>query len=321
VFRSAAAFKAITVPCLFRYIRLFSVPIRSSFKAITVPWLFRYIRLFSVPIRTCIAAFKAITVPWLFRYIRLFSVPSDTNLQVSALSLLPMKFLAPLVVLIAFVFSSCEPDVVYTPRPRGYFRIELPPKNYVQYDSADVPYTMEIPDYSRMFRSSAPDAPATWKDLYFGEFKATLYLSYHEITSDSLFAQLINQSWELTEAHHEMSQAMKDSMILRPEDKVYGTVIELGGNAASLLQFYLTDSTHHFIRGSLYFYAAPNKDSLQPVLKYIKDDVMHIVQTLKWKEQTGQQEHVSPNITAYPEQPKQRPGITEGEIVGDKSQD
>lgn len=232
-----------------------------------------------------------------------------------------MKFLLPLFLVAAVVFSSCEPDVVYTPRPTGYFRIDMPAKKYVQYDSAGVPYTMEIPDYAQMFRSSAPGAPETWRDLYFGGFKATLYISYHEITSDSLFAQLVNQSWELTEAHHEKSQAMKDSLILRPEDHVFGTVIELGGNAASLLQFYLTDSTKNFIRGSLYFYAVPNKDSLAPVLDYIKDDVLHIVHTLKWKEQSPQQEHISPDITAYPEQPKKRPGIVEGEVVGDKSKD
>lgn len=230
-----------------------------------------------------------------------------------------MKLFLPLFIVVAAIFSSCDPDVVYTPRPRGYFRIELPAKKYVQYDSAGVPYTMEIPEYSRMFPSSAPDAPSTWKDLYFGEFKATLYMSYHEITSDSLFAQLVNQSWELTEAHQSKSQALKDSLILRPDDRVFGTVIELGGSAASLLQFYLTDSTKNFIRGSLYFYAVPNKDSLQPVLDYIKDDVFHIVETIKWKEPGVQ--FASPNITEYPEQPKKRSGIAEGEVVGDKSQD
>lgn len=230
-----------------------------------------------------------------------------------------MKSFVPLVVLLAFCFASCEPDVVYTPRPRGYFRIGLPEKKYVQFDSVGVPYTMEIPDYSHMYRSSAPQAPSTWRDLYFGGFKATLYLSYHEITSDSLFRQLINQSWELTEAHHEMSQAMKDSLILRPEDRVFGTVIELGGNAASLLQFYLTDSTKNFVRGSLYFYAVPNKDSLQPVLNYIKQDVFHLVKTLKWKETPAKSATLStPKPDAAP--PKKRPGITEGEVVGDRSQ-
>lgn len=212
-----------------------------------------------------------------------------------------MRILLPLFFVFSFLFAGCDPDVVYTPRPKGYFRINLPEKKYALY-SDSVPYSMEIPDYSQMFHSSAPNAPDTWRDLYFGEFKATLYLSYHEITSDSLFAQLINQSWELTEAHHEMSQAMKDSLILRPEDHVYGTVIELGGNAASLLQFYLTDSVHNFIRGSLYFYAVPNKDSLAPVLKYIKDDVFHIVETLKWKQGGDQIRFTVPVVVEEPEE-------------------
>jgi gliding motility-associated lipoprotein GldD len=195
-----------------------------------------------------------------------------------------MRLLAPVVLLIAFVLSSCEPDVVYTPRPRGYFRIEMPSKVYQTFDSAVVPYTMEIPDYARCFPSSAPDAPSTWRDLYFGPFRATLYLSYNEITSDSIFARLINQSWEMTEAHQQMTTAIKDSTVLRPDARVFGTVVELGGGAASLLQFYVTDSTHNFLRGSLYFYAVPNQDSLKPVLDYVKADVMHMLATLRWKD-------------------------------------
>ncbi len=233
-----------------------------------------------------------------------------------------MKLLAPVLVLFAIAFSSCDPDVVYTPRPAGYFRIDLPAKNYVKYDSVAIPYTMEIPDYSRMYLSSAPNAPSTWRDLYFDKFKATLYLSYHEITSDSLFAQLINQSWEMTEAHQQMSTMMKDSTILRPDARVFGTVVELGGGSASLMQFYVTDSTHNFLRGSLYFYAAPNQDSLKPVLDYIKQDVMHLISTLEWRElqikfepPVVSDEHAP--VSGVPVRPH---GITEGEIVGDKSQ-
>ncbi len=191
------------------------------------------------------------------------------------------RILAFLLLGSSFLLCSCTEDEVYTPRPRGYFRITLPEKHYVEW-KGDCPFTMEIPDYAQMYKSSAPNAPDCWKDLFFGQFDATVYLSYHEITSDSLFAELINQSWELTEAHNEMSQTIRDSIILRPEDGVSGTVIVLGGNAASLVQFYLTDSVKNFVRGSLYFYATPNKDSIQPVVEYIKQDVFHIAHTLKW---------------------------------------
>jgi hypothetical protein len=193
--------------------------------------------------------------------------------------------------LVAFpiLLASCTEEAVYTPRPRGYYRISLPEKKYTEW-KGDCPFTMEIPEYSKMYKSSAPNAPDCWKDLFFNQFNATVYMSYNEITSDSLFAELINQSWELTEAHHEMSQAFQDSIILRPEDGVYGTVIVLGGNAASLVQFYLTDSVKNFMRGSLYFYATPNKDSLQPVVDYIKKDVFHLVETLKWTNPATQAE-------------------------------
>lgn len=191
----------------------------------------------------------------------------------------------------SLLVSSCTEEEVYIPRPRGYYRISLPEKKYVEW-KGDCPFTMEIPDYAQMYKSSAPNAPDCWKDLFFGKFNATVYLSYNEITSDSLFAELINQSWELTEAHHEMSQAIKDSIVLRPEDGVYGTVIVLGGNAASLIQFYLTDSVKNFVRGALYFYATPNKDSLQPVVNYIKQDVFHLVETLKWTDPATSQEKI-----------------------------
>ena len=56
------------------------------------------------------------------------------------------------------------------------------------------------------------------------------------------------------------------------------------GNAASQLQFFLTDSIHHFMIGSLYFYSRPNYDSLLPALDYIEKDVIHLMETLEWKE-------------------------------------
>ena len=192
-----------------------------------------------------------------------------------------MRNLITLCCCFALLLSSCTEEEVFTPRPKGYFRITLPEKKYTKWEG-DCPFTMDIPDYSRVYKSSAPNAPDCWKDLHFAPFNATIYLSYNEITNDSLLADLINQSWELTEAHNEMSQSIRDSLIIRPDDKVYGTVITLGGNAASLVQFYLTDSVKNFVRGSLYFYSTPNKDSLQPVVDYIKKDVYKLVESLKW---------------------------------------
>ncbi len=181
-------------------------------------------------------------------------------------------------------FSSCDDnDSLGIPKPRGYYRIALPEKKFVMYD-AECPYTFEIPDYAKVYHSAAPNADPCWRDLYFGPFHATLYISYKEIDNDSILEALINESWQLTEAHSQVASGMRDSSILRPKDRVFGSVQSLSGNAATQVQFYLTDSVKHFIRASLYFYSPPNKDSIAPVLEYVKKDIYHIVETLKWKD-------------------------------------
>lgn len=194
-------------------------------------------------------------------------------------------------ILMAALISCDDEDNLGIPKPRGYFRIAMPAKNYVLFQEK-CPFSFEIPNYAKMYLSAAPNAEPYWRDLSFGKFNATLYISYKEITNDSILGKLINESWKLTEAHTQMANGMRDSSILRVTDKVFGSVQLLTGNAATPVQFYLTDSTKHFIRASLYFYAQPNKDSIQPVLEYIKKDIFRIVETLKWNNAKGPKNEV-----------------------------
>lgn len=185
----------------------------------------------------------------------------------------------------SFSLAGCDDDddEVQTPRPRGYFRIALPEKKWVNYD-AECPYTFEMPEYARVTPSLSNNPEPCWRDVQMDRFGATIYLSYKEITNDTMLEALINTSWQLTEKHRSKAQGRKEMEVIRPEDKVYGTLVDVGATAATAIQFYLTDSVKHFIRGSLYFMAVPNKDSLKPVLDFIRQDVEHITQTLKWKD-------------------------------------
>ena len=70
---------------------------------------------------------------------------------------------------------------------------------------------------------------------------------------------------------------------VNPEKRVFGSLYEITGNAASQIQFHITDSTNNFLKGSLYFYAKPNYDSILPAVAYIKEDILHLVETLEWK--------------------------------------
>ncbi|HEU4717363.1 MAG TPA: gliding motility lipoprotein GldD [Bacteroidia bacterium] len=197
-----------------------------------------------------------------------------------------MRSLAWFCIFCGIVLSvSCgdDDDDALTPRPEGYFRIALPEKKYVVYN-AECPFSFEIPDYAHVYHSAAPMAEPCWRDLFFAPFKATVYISYKEITNDTLLEALVNQSWQLTEAHSQVASGLRDSLILRPDAHVYGDIQSLAGNAATQVQFYLTDSTKHFLRGSLYFYCAPNKDSIAPVLDFVKKDIYHLAYTLQWND-------------------------------------
>ena len=190
--------------------------------------------------------------------------------------------------------AGCNDDDSYgTPKPRGYFRIDMPEKKYVSFES-ECPFIFALPDYAKAYKSAAPNAEPCWRDIFFGQFRATLYLSYKQVPNDSILRELINQNWQLFEAHDQAAGGIRDSTIIRDDEKVYGAVVSLGGNAASQVQFYLTDSVHHFLRGSLYFYATPNKDSLAPVLNFLKKDIFQLAYSLKWKDAGNKQGNQEP---------------------------
>jgi len=107
-------------------------------------------------------------------------------------------------------------------------------------------------------------------------------LSYKEINGANSLAKLIDDSHRLT-FKHTIKADFIDENILHTENNVSGILFDVGGNAASALQFYVTDSSKHFLRGSLYFYNTPNADSIAPVVKFIRPDVIKLIETLKWK--------------------------------------
>jgi gliding motility-associated lipoprotein GldD len=177
------------------------------------------------------------------------------------------------------VLSSCTEEASI-PRPRGYFRIDLPEKSYQAYQT-DCPFSFEIPDYAIMSPGSAGDSEPCWLNLQFPKQRATLHLSYKDIETDA--AQLMEDSRTMAYKHAVKANGIEEKVFENPEDNVFGIMYKINGNAASSVQFYTTDNTAHFLRGSLYFYSSPNADSLQPVMDFIREDIEHLVSTLKWK--------------------------------------
>jgi gliding motility-associated lipoprotein GldD len=177
------------------------------------------------------------------------------------------------------VLYSCRPDPV--PRPRGYFRIDFPEKTYLPF-TPSCPFEMEVPAYARVeINREAANADSCWFNVYFPQYKARLHCTYLPVKNNS--DDLVRDAYTFAAKHEMKATAIRRTLIEDTERKVFGVVYDIEGEAASQLQFFVMDSTAHFLRGALYFNSRPNPDSLAPVLAFIRGDVMHMTQTVKWK--------------------------------------
>ena len=178
-------------------------------------------------------------------------------------------------------WSCDEEETVYSPKPRGYVRINFPEKKYRLYDSI-CPYRFEIPVYARIEQDQHNGAEPCWQNLEFPQFNATIHLSYKQVKGD--LDKHLENSHYFANKHQIKATGLEEIAILRDSARVYGLLFDIAGNTASSLQFYLTDSTRHFLRGALYFNSVPNVDSLQIVIDFLKKDVLHLINTTAWKD-------------------------------------
>jgi gliding motility-associated lipoprotein GldD len=181
------------------------------------------------------------------------------------------------------VIISC--NSVYTPKPRGYFNISFPEKKYEVFDQPGYPYTFEYPVYAKVVRDTSffGDAPENpwWINVNFPQFAGTIYISYKQIGAYTL-GKLVNDAYNMTNKHSIKAYSIDDSVITTPNN-VHGVFFKVGGDVATANQFFLTDSVKNFLRGALYFDTTPNQDSLKPVNDFLREDMVHMVNTFKWK--------------------------------------
>ncbi|WP_449301313.1 gliding motility lipoprotein GldD [Parapedobacter soli] len=193
-----------------------------------------------------------------------------------------MKTLATIALglFVAALSWSCQQR--YSPKPRGYFRIEFPEKGYMPL-STDCPYAFNIPQYAEMEPDRSADAQPCWVDVHFSQFNARIHLSYMPISGQANFNELVEDARTFAFNHTVKATAIDQQRIIRPEARVYGLKYEISGNTASNIQFFVTDSTRHYLRGALYFHEKPRLDSIQPVLEFLKADIDTLISSLRWK--------------------------------------
>ena len=192
------------------------------------------------------------------------------------------KFIIPLVALVlACIAISCDDSDSYLPKPRGYFRIDLPEKAYTHVDTIER-YSFECPQYA--FVTPDPYSPneKNWINIEMPQFKGSIHLTHKSV--DGNLGEYLEDVHTMITKHLQKANGVRDSLIANEEQQVYGMFIEMDGKGvATPMQFYLTDSTHNFVRGALYFNFKPDNDSMQPVINFIREDIDHLINTFEWK--------------------------------------
>lgn len=185
-------------------------------------------------------------------------------------------------ILLLFFLSSCNSQ--YTPKPRGYFRIDFPEHAYQAFNQPDFPYSFEYPVYGKIIRDTAffgdkPENPY-WINVDFPDFHARIYISYKQVAGN--FDKLREDAYKMTYKHTYKASSIEDSLLSTPLG-VHGIFFNVGGNAATAKQFFVSDTTKHFLRGALYFDTTPNSDSLGIVNAFLQEDMIHLINSLQWK--------------------------------------
>lgn len=182
--------------------------------------------------------------------------------------------------IVLMLVNSCREEINFIPKPKGYFRIDFPEKKYQKAENhCNVKF--EIPKYAYIIPKKSPQTDRCFENIIFPYYKASIYCTL--IKLDTLANQHISTFQNIAYEHRIKSSGIYEKEYINYDKNVFGTTFDIQGDVACNYMFYLTDSTNYFFSGSLYFEVAPNYDSLQPVIEYLKSDIVHLVETFEWK--------------------------------------
>ncbi len=207
------------------------------------------------------------------------------------------------VIVLGALICSC--NSTYTSKKRGYYKIDLPAQHqYQKFEKEGFPYSFEYPVYGAIIQDSTyfdstPENPY-WINIDFPQYGGRIFLSYKQIGGKTVmkvkgadgrykdsvavneFDRMVTDAFKLTSKNDVVSTSIKETPVNTPNN-VSGMFFKVGGNAATSMQFFLSDTTKNFLRGALYFNTTPNSDSIKPVQDFLQIDIEHMINTFKWK--------------------------------------
>lgn len=191
------------------------------------------------------------------------------------------KFLT--LIAIILLTAACTSD--YVPKPKGFNRIDMPAPAYVSLPDT-FPYDFEYSQRAKLYPDTSYNAEPYWLNIYYPEHTANIQLTYKAVNDDrERLETMLEDAYRLTANHQVKASSIDEAVIGTPSGK-RALIAELSGEVPSQFQFYITDSTDHFLRGALYFRTATANDSLAPIIEYIKRDMIHLLNTLEWEGET-----------------------------------
>ena len=182
------------------------------------------------------------------------------------------------IILLSILAFSCSSD--YLPKPKGYNRIDLPKAEYLNLADS-FPYHFEYSKHAQILKDSSWIAERYWINLFYPEMDANIQITYKPVT-DSIIREYLSDSYRLTSQHNIKAYAIDESILELPSG-MYASFTELEGEVPTQVQFHVSDSVDHFLRGALYFKTATKNDSLAPVIDYLKKDIIQLLMTLEWR--------------------------------------
>jgi gliding motility-associated lipoprotein GldD len=162
----------------------------------------------------------------------------------------------------------------FLPKPKALLRLEYP-------EAGQLPLETEHFSFSRNSLSKIKNKDGSSLTLDYPAMNASIFITYKKVADDLNI--LLSDAQKLSYGHVVKADGIYEEQVENEVHQVYGMYYEVQGNAASQSQFYLTDSIDHFVTGSLYFYAAPNYDSILPAAVYLQNDIRELIKSLRWK--------------------------------------
>lgn len=178
------------------------------------------------------------------------------------------------------VVVSCEDDN-YVPKPVGFARIDFKDHKYKDYND-DCPFEFQYGSMAQVVQVNGKRNATCWFNLEYPQLKAKVHFSYLKIEGENIDG-FTKDARKLALEHLAKADDFEENIVQDTAENVYGIIYDFKGSTASNMQFYLTDSVNHFVRGALYFEVTPKADSIAPTEAYIEEELQHLINTFTWK--------------------------------------